>query len=82
LFKLLLWIGVGIPALVILDRVLLFAEKRGWIHYRRGGLGRGASMYHLNELSQIFTGSGIPEIQEEVEEDDSGDLFKGHGDHP
>jgi hypothetical protein len=30
-------------------------------------------MYHLNELSQMLTGSGIPEIHEEVQEEESGD---------
>jgi hypothetical protein len=60
-------------SLLALDRVLLWAERRGCIYYRVNRPARGASMYHLNELSQMLTGSGIPEIHEEVQEEESGD---------
>jgi hypothetical protein len=72
------WIAGTIVVLFALDRVLLWAEGRGWIYYRIHRPVRGASLYHLNELSQMLTGSGIPEVREEVQQDESGDPQGGH----
>jgi hypothetical protein len=72
------WIAGTTVVLFALDRVLLWAERRGWIYYRIHRPVRGASLYHLNELSQMLTGSGIPEVREEVQQDESGDPQGGH----
>ena len=49
-----LWL-LGIAAgLVVLDRLLLWMETRGWIHYRRRGLSRTAPIYHTLELHSVF----------------------------
>ena len=72
------WIAGTVAVLFALDRVLLWAERRGWIYYRTHRPVRGASLYHLNELSQMLTGSGIPEVREEVQQDESGDPRGGH----
>ncbi len=75
--KLVVWlVGIAIAAL-ILDRLLLRLESRGWIYYRRSRAGRGASMYHMLEIHRIVD----PQIQhvievkvqEQKEEDESGD---------
>jgi hypothetical protein len=64
--------------LIIVDRVLLLAESRGLINYRRNGLSRGAATYHTLELSSVFVPSmhEIIEAKYDVEErhaDASGD---------
>lgn len=71
------WILIIAAGLVVLDRLLLRAEARGWINYRRVGLNRGAATYHMLELSAIFD----PKMQEivevkyadEITQDESGD---------
>lgn len=65
-----------LAAAVILDRLLLRLEAAGWINYRRRGLSRGASTYHLLELTSIFN-PGTREVIEvkygqEQEADESG----------
>lgn len=72
----LLWGGMGLVALFAVDRLLLWFEARGWINYRRRGLSRGGSTYHVLELQSIFN-PGTREVMEvmygeEEQEDDSG----------
>ena len=60
------WIVRGIAVLIIvllLDRLLLWIEARGWMNYRRHGLSRGAATYHLLELQAIFD----PGMQQVIE---------------
>jgi len=71
-----LWIAGAALALLLLDRLLLFLESRGWIYYRTTGLHRGAATYHLLELSSVFD-PGFREIMEirtedEQQQDESG----------
>ena len=69
--------GIVITAvLLILDRVLLVFESKGWLNYRRVGLSRGAATYHTLELSSAFN-PGFEEVIEvkyavDKHEDDSG----------
>ena len=70
------WSVAGLAVLFVLDRLLLYLESRGWINYRRRGLGRGAAQYHMLELHSVFE-PGVQEVMEvkyaeEVEEDDAG----------
>jgi hypothetical protein len=72
-----LWVlalGVGV---FVLDRVLLWAENRGWIYYRVNKPGRGASTYHLFEWNAAFdpTMRTVQEesVREEKGEDEDGD---------
>ena len=62
---------------MLIDRVLLHLESRGWINYRRRGLMRGGASYHSLSLQSIFdpAAENLQEAwYEEVEErDDSGD---------
>lgn len=75
--KLVVW-GVALLALlVLLDRLLLGFETRGWINYRRRGLSKGGVAYHVLQLQSIFN-PGAREVieakyREVREEDDSGD---------
>ena len=70
----LLWVAGGLGGIWALDRVLLWAEARGWINYRRRGLSRGGATYHALELQSIFNPSTreVMEVkygeQEEVNE--------------
>lgn len=73
----LIWVLVAILATVALDRLLLSAERRGWINYRRRGLSRPGAAYHALTLQSIFQ-PGAEQLQEvqytEIEEaDESGD---------
>lgn len=63
--------------LVLLDRLLLRLEARGWINYRRRGLSRGGAAYHALTLQSIFNPSAqhLQDVQYEqvVQRDESGD---------
>lgn len=71
------WIVAAVAAVLGLDRLLLRAESRGWIRYRRSGLGRGASIYHLLEIHSIYDPRIKQVIEakfgEEAEEDETGE---------
>ena len=73
-----LWALLGLAFLWLVDRVLLWLERRGWINYRRRGLSRSGAAYHGVLLESIFNPAAENLIEakyvEEVEEDDSGDL--------
>lgn len=79
LARILLWTGIAGVGLLALDRVLLGMERRGWIYYRTRRPTRGGSLYHLNELSEMFGGGPLPEIREEVQQDESGEPLGGSG---
>ena len=74
------WLTVVAATLVVallVDRLLLRMEARGWIFYRRTRGIRGGAMYHAQELDSIFN-PGMQHVQEahvkqEQEEDESGD---------
>ena len=72
----LLWGAVVVVGLVVVDRLLLWIESRGWIYYRRNKPGRGAATYHLLEWTSILDPSmrSAQEIlvEEEEQEDESG----------
>ncbi len=74
------WLLYGVAivvAAVVLDRLLLWCEARGWINYRRNGLSRTGPLYHALDLHSIFD-PGIQQVteiqyQERKEQDESGD---------
>jgi hypothetical protein len=79
-----LWIVGLAVGLLLLDRLLLFFESRGWIYYRRTKGGRGASTYHLLEWTSALDPSQRQvmelRVSEERQEDEAGDpLRKGPG---
>lgn len=53
----LLWLAGGLGVVWALDRLLLWAEARGWINYRKHGLSRGGATYQALELQSIFNPS-------------------------
>lgn len=70
-------VAIAVVALLVLDRLLLAAEARGWVNYRRSGLSRGAATYHILEMSSAFDPS-FKEVQEaqvedHEEQDETGD---------
>jgi len=68
---------VATAVLLLLDRLLLRLESRGWINYRKSGLNRGAAMYHTLQLTAIFQPEMEHVIETKYEEreeaDESGD---------
>jgi len=74
------WLFIALSAgagCLILDRLLLMAEAKGWINYRRNGLSRGGASYHTLQLSSIFN-PGMQAVieakyEDEEQEDESGD---------
>jgi hypothetical protein len=69
-------IAIVLAVLLLLDRLLLRVERKGWMNYRRRGLSRGAAVYHLMELHSIFD-PGIQQVieaeyQQRKEQDESG----------
>ncbi len=75
--RLTLWIAAVAIVLFLVDRALLWMEKRVWINYRRTGLSRTGPIYHTLELHSIFE-PGMEQVQEvrverKEEEDEAGD---------
>ena len=72
-----LWIIGLVVGLIVVDRILLWVESRGWIYYRKNKPGRGASTYHLLEWNSAFdpTMRQVLEerIREKKEEEEAGD---------
>ena len=72
-----LWIVGAVAGLLTLDRLLLWAESKGWLYYRRNKPRGGAAVYHLLEMSSIldptFTEVIEMKVQEAKQEVESGD---------
>jgi len=71
------WVAAGLVALVLLDRLLLRLEHKGWIFYRHTKGPRGGATYHVREMASVFD-PGIKYVQEEIveeeeEQDESGE---------
>jgi len=74
------WLPLAVAAavaLILLDRLLLRLESKGWIFYRRTKGPRGGATYHVREMASVFE-PGIKYVQEEIveeeeEQDESGD---------
>ena len=75
-----LWILAAIALLLVLDRLLLRLEARGWIFYRKTKGKRGGAMFHTLEMQSVFDpGARHAQqiiVEEEEEEDESGDPVK------
>ena len=75
--KAVVWVLMAAVAVFLVDRLLLWAEGRGWNYYRRNKLARGAGTYHLLEWNSAFdpTMKQVQEemVREEEEEDESGE---------
>lgn len=71
-----LWIGSGVAALFLIDRVALWAEERGWIYWRRKRAKTGALGSALMEMN-TFTN---PSAQHVVEAKDAKKLEEREND--
>ena len=76
MLRLIVWIGAVIAAALVVDRLLLAMEARGWLYYRRTRGRRGGAIYHMLEMHSIFE-PGIQQVlelsvHEEQQEDESG----------
>jgi hypothetical protein len=79
----LLWGTIAALTLVILDRLLLWMEGRGWIYYRRNKPAGGGSLYHMMQIHSIVD-PAIREVIEakwhdEEQQDEAGDPPAGEG---
>ena len=52
--RLVVWLIVIVAVALLVDRLLLWVERAGWINYRRQGLSRGGATYHMLELQSVF----------------------------
>lgn len=77
MIRVMIWVSVAFAAVFVVDRALLWVESRGWLYYRRNKPHGGGSVYHLLEMTSILdpTFNEVIEIkvQEEKQEDESGD---------
>lgn len=55
--KLLLWIFAIASALLVVDQLLLWMERRGWIYWRRykGDVGTASTSGMMGELHSLFS---------------------------
>jgi hypothetical protein len=67
---------IVVLVLIVIDRVLLTAEARGWINYRRNGLSRPGALYHTFELHSVFD-PGIKQVIEISYEESKAQDFAG-----
>ena len=70
------WSAIVLAVVLLLDRLLLRIEAKGWMNYRRRGLSRGAAVYHLMEMHSVFD-PGIQQVieaeyRQQKEQDESG----------
>nr|NLI50928.1 hypothetical protein [Propionibacterium sp.] len=56
------WIPAVLAGLVVLDRLLVWAEARGWLYYRRRGRAGAAGVF--GELMDVFQPSRQITVQE------------------
>lgn len=59
-----LWVAGTVVALVVLDRVALWAEGRGWIHWRHSGPSRGTAGTAMLQVQALFE-PGIEHVVKE-----------------
>ena len=75
-----------LAVVLVVDRLLLAAEGRGWINYRRKGPNLGASRYHVLGTQAVFDPGAemLQEAQvvEAAEDEESGDPPVGPGGLP
>ena len=74
-FILIILAGAAV-AVFLLDRLLLWAERRGWIYYRKrepsGGTGVGNALLEIHSMLEPDKKAMIEVREEKREEDDSG----------
>ncbi len=68
MLRIALLVAGALLALILVDRVLLRLEAKGWLNYRRNGFSRGGAAYHTLQLSSIFDPSLKPTIEVRYEE--------------
>lgn len=54
MLKVILWMAGGIAVLLLLDRLLLYAERRGWIYYRKKKPSSSALSNACLEVQQLL----------------------------
>ena len=64
------WALVGLLALGVVDRLLLAAERRGWINYRRTETRRGTAARAALSMQQIFEPDKHHVVEAQSYEDD------------
>lgn len=79
MLKVILWVAGGIAVLLLLDRLLLYAERRGWIYYRRKKPSSSALSNACLEVQQLLEPSKKYVVQikkdENRDQQNAGDLL-------
>ena len=65
---------------VVLDRLLLAAEARGWIYYRTRRAGRGAAAERLQQLGTIWDPSQQHWLAQKDWQEDAADVAEDPSD--
>lgn len=73
-----LWIGGVVVTLLVIDRLALWAEARGWIYWRRKKAQTGAMSSMLMEMNVITN----PSAQHVIEAKDAKKLEERENDDP
>lgn len=70
------WVLLGlvvVAVLVVADRALLAAERRGWIYYRTRRPSKGAAAERMVQLGTIWDPSQAHHLQEKDRQEDDAD---------
>lgn len=81
MLKVIIWIACGIAVLLLLDRLFLYMEGRGWIYYRRKKPSSSALSNACLEVQQLLEPSKKYVMQVKKDErrnqQEAGDLPPG-----
>lgn len=83
--KVLLIVVGSILAFFVLDQLLLAAERRGWIYWRKKSASPGTTASAMLEVQSMFEPGRAHVVEasraEATEEDDEGDDIDSRGEH-
>ncbi len=65
-----LWIGLGILALFAFDQIALWAERHGWIPYRKGKPGKGGIGAVIDGIESSLNPAATPLTRTEEDLED------------
>lgn len=81
MLKVIIWMGCGIAVLLLLDRLFLYMEGRGWIYYRKKKPSSSALSNACLEVQQLLEPSKKYVVQikkdERRDQQEAGDLPPG-----
>lgn len=73
----LLWLGIAVMALVVLDRALLAAEAKGWIYWRRRAPSQSSVGDALQQVQALVEPGAHHVVEERDRQQDAADEDPG-----